>query len=39
MYLVTEELLVRAHEQGETPLGSMLFFVGFLLYPVIEEVV
>ncbi|MDB5059558.1 MAG: transporter [Chloroflexi bacterium] len=37
MYLVTEELLVRAHEQGETAFGSVLFFVGFLLYLVIEE--
>ncbi len=39
MYLVTEELLVRAHERGETAFGSVLFFVGFLLYLVIEEIV
>jgi len=39
MYLVTEELLVRAHEQGETALGSPLFFVGFLILLVIEEIV
>jgi len=38
MYLVTEELLVKAHEQGETAGGSALFFIGFLLYLVIEEV-
>ncbi|MCH2134013.1 MAG: hypothetical protein MK116_09720 [Phycisphaerales bacterium] len=29
LYLVVEELLVAAHEQGETTLGSTLFFVGF----------
>lgn len=29
LYLVTEELLVEAHESGETSLGSLLFFVGF----------
>jgi zinc transporter, ZIP family len=39
MYLVTEELLVHAHERGETAVGSALFFVGFLLYLVIVEVV
>lgn len=39
MYLVTEELLVRAHERGESAIGSALFFVGFLLYLVIEEIV
>ena len=39
MYLVTEELLVHAHERGETAVGSALFFVGFLLYLLIEEVV
>ncbi len=37
MYLVTEELLVRAHEHGETAQGSVLFFVGFLIYLVIEQ--
>jgi ZIP family zinc transporter len=29
LYLVTEELLVEAHEQGETTIGSAMFFVGF----------
>ncbi len=29
LYLVTEELLVRAHKRGETATGSSLFFVGF----------
>jgi ZIP family zinc transporter len=37
MYLATEELLVEAHEQGETALGSVGFFVGFLLYLVLDE--
>lgn len=37
MYLVVEELLVSAHEQGETAAGSALFFVGFLLYLVLTE--
>jgi len=37
MYLATEELLVEAHEQGETVLGSIGFFVGFLLYLVLGE--
>lgn len=30
LYLVTEELLVEAHEAPETPLATSLFFVGFL---------
>lgn len=29
LYLVVEELLVEAHEQGETTIGSLLFFIGF----------
>ena len=29
LYLVTEELLVRAHAKGDTAIGSSLFFVGF----------
>lgn len=31
LYLVTEELLVEAHEQPETPFTTAAFFVGFLL--------
>lgn len=31
LFLVTEELLVEAHEQPETPFTTALFFVGFLL--------
>ncbi|MCP1546737.1 ZIP family metal transporter [Methylorubrum extorquens] len=30
LYLVTEELLIRAHDLGETPLVTALFFLGFL---------
>lgn len=37
MYLVTEELLVKAHEQGETAFGSATFFLGFLCYLLIEQ--
>lgn len=37
MYLATEELLVEAHEEGETALGSVGFFVGFLVYLVLSE--
>jgi ZIP family zinc transporter len=37
MYLVTEELLVEAHERGETASGSAMFFVGFLLFMILTE--
>ena len=37
LYLVTEELLVEAHETPDTPLTTGVFFVGFLLLIVIEE--
>ena len=30
LYLVVEELMVEAHEQGETTSGTLMFFVGFL---------
>jgi ZIP family zinc transporter len=30
LFLVTEELLVEAHEVGETPWATSMFFVGFL---------
>ena len=29
LYLVTEELLVEAHEEGETSFGPLLLFIGF----------
>jgi zinc transporter, ZIP family len=35
LYLVTEELLVEAHEAAETPFATTLFFVGFLAVLVI----
>jgi len=37
MYLATEELLVEAHERGETAIGSSAFYVGFLVVLVIEQ--
>lgn len=39
LYLVTEELLVEAHEVPETPVATAFFFVGFLVLFVIEMVV
>ncbi len=38
LYLVTEELLVEAHEKRDTPLISAMFFIGFLGLLLIEEV-
>ncbi len=35
LYLVTEELLVDAHEQPETPFITAVFFVGFLLFLIV----
>ncbi len=32
LFLVTEELLVEAHEEAETPLLTAMFFGGFLLF-------
>ena len=32
LFLVTEELLVEAHEEPETPAGTAMFFAGFLLF-------
>jgi ZIP family zinc transporter len=37
MYLVTEELLVEAHEVKHTYLATAVFFVGFLCYLVVAE--
>lgn len=39
MYLATEELLVEAHESGETSVGSAAFYVGFLAVLMIEQAV
>lgn len=32
LFLVTEELLVEAHKEPETPLSTALFFIGFLVF-------
>jgi ZIP family zinc transporter len=37
LYLVTEELLVEAHEKPDTPLISAMFFIGFLGLMLLEE--
>ena len=37
LYLVTEELLVEAHEQSDTPWATAAFFVGFLALLVLED--
>lgn len=39
LYLVTEELLVEAHETPDTPFTTATFFVGFLLLIAIEEMI
>lgn len=38
LYLVTEELLVEAHEEGDTPLATATLFAGFLVFLVIGMV-
>lgn len=38
LYLVTEELLVEAHEKPDSPLISAMFFIGFLGLLLIEEI-
>jgi ZIP family zinc transporter len=38
LYLVTEELLVEAHEKPDSPLISAMFFVGFLGLMLAEEI-
>lgn len=35
LYLVTEELLREAHEERETTLGTLMFFIGFLAFLVV----
>ena len=39
LYLVTEELLVEAHEKPDSPLISAMFFVGFLGLLLLEEAI
>jgi len=38
LFLVTEELLVEAHEEAETPLLTSMFFAGFLLFLILGMV-
>lgn len=38
LYLVTEELLVEAHEEPHTPFTTAMFFAGFLLLCMIEMI-
>ncbi len=38
LFLVTEELLTEAHEEAETPLLTLAFFVGFLLFLILGMV-
>lgn len=38
LFLVTEELLVEAHEEPETPLATATFFLGFLLFLILGMV-
>lgn len=38
LYLVTEELLVEAHEEPETPVATGMFFAGFLVFLLIGMV-
>jgi ZIP family zinc transporter len=39
MYLVTEELLVEAHKGAEGPWIAATFFLGFLVYLIIDELI
>ncbi|MBS0422552.1 MAG: transporter [Proteobacteria bacterium] len=39
LYLVTEELLVEAHEKPDSPLITAMFFVGFLGLMLLEELI
>lgn len=39
LYLVTEELLVEAHEEPETPVQTSMFFLGFILLFLIDMLV
>ena len=39
LYLVTEELLVEAHEKPDSPMISAMFFIGFLGLLLLEELI
>ena len=38
LYLVVEELLVEAHEEKDSPIASGMFFVGFLVFLILGQV-
>ncbi len=39
LYLVTEELLVEAHEKPEAPFATAVFFAGFFLLILLHEAI
>ena len=39
LYLVTEELLVEAHERSHSPFGTTMFFVGFFALILLDEAI
>lgn len=39
LYLATEELLVEAHEKPDTALATAVFFVGFFVLVILDEVI
>ena len=39
LYLVTEELLVEAHERPDRPWVTAMFFIGFLLLLLLEDAI
>lgn len=39
LYLVTEELLVEAHEEPETPAQTAMFFLGFIAFFILDMLV
>ena len=39
LYLVTEELLVEAHEKADTPVATAVFYVGFFLLILLDEAI
>ncbi len=36
LYLVTEELLVEAHKEPETPISTLVLFAGFLAFWLVQ---
>lgn len=39
MYPAAEGFLVQGHDRGETALGGIVLFVGFLIYLVLQELI